>query len=92
MKKIAWFLLSLMLFSAAALAADVEMKSVQSSLLDKVGYDPETKVLSVQMNNSSDIYVYKDVPQSIYEGLLAAESKGAYYVMEIKGKFETTRK
>ena len=92
MKAITLFLACVALAALTALAADIELKPVKSSLLDKVGYDPESKVLSVQMNNSSDIYLYKDVPQSIYDGLLEAESKGAYYVKEIKGKFETTRK
>ena len=46
MKKTALALASLLLFSLAALAAEIEMTSVESSLLNKVGYDPEAKVLS----------------------------------------------
>ena len=92
MKKIALCLASLMFFSVVAFAADIEMKSVKSSLLDKVGYDPEAKVLAVQMNYSSDVYLYQDVPQDIFDDLLAAESKGGFYVKNIKGKFKTERK
>jgi len=92
MKKIALVLASLMVFSAVAFAADIEMQSVKSSLLDKVGYDPEAKVLAVQMNYSSDVYLYQNVPQDIFDDLLAADSKGAYYVKNIKGKFKTERK
>ena len=92
MKKIALVLASLMFFSVVAFAADIEMKSVKSSLLDKVGYDPEAKVLAVQMNYSSDVYLYQDVPQSIFDDLLAADSKGGYYVKNIKGKYKTERK
>lgn len=92
MKKIALVLASLMFFSVVAFAADIEMKSVKSSLLDKVGYDPEAKVLAVQMNYSSDVYLYQDVPQDIFDDLLAAESKGGFYVKNIKGKFKTERK
>ena len=87
MKKIALVLASLMVFSAVAFAADIEMQSVKSSLLDKVGYDPEAKVLAVQMNYSSDVYLYQKVPQDIFDDLLAADSKGAYFVEHIKGKF-----
>ena len=43
------------------------------------------------MVNSSDIYTYLNVPQSVYDGLMAAESKGAYYVRNIKGQFETDK-
>ena len=92
MKKIALVLAALMVFSAVAFAADIEMQSVKSSLLDKVGYDPEAKVLAVQMNYSSDVYLYQKVPQDIFDDLLAADSKGAYYVKHIKGKYKTERK
>ena len=92
MKKIALVLASLMFFSVVAFAADIEMKSVKSSLLDKVGYDPEAKVLAVQMNYSSDVYLYRDVPMDVFDDLLAADSKGAYYVKHIKGKYKTERK
>ena len=92
MKKIALVLASLMFFSVVAFAADIEMKSVKSSLLDKVGYDPEAKVLAVQMNYSSDVYLYQDVPQDIFDDLLAAESKGGFYVKNIKCKYKTERK
>ena len=92
MKTIALALASVLLFSVAALAVDVEMVSVESSLLNKVGYDPEAKTLVVQMNNSSDRYVYSDVPQSVYDGLMDAPSKGSFYVKKIKGQYPTTRK
>lgn len=92
MKKIALVLASLMVFSAVAFAADIEMQSVKSSLLDKVGYDPEAKVLAVQMNYSSDVYLYQNVPQDIFDDLLAADSKGAFYVKKIKGQYKTERK
>ena len=92
MKKLALVLACLVLFAAVALAADIEMKSVSSSFLDKVGYDAQAKVLAIQMKNSSDVYLYQDVPQRIFDDLLAADSKGAYYVKNIKGKYKTERK
>lgn len=89
MKKIALVLFSLLILASVALAAD--MQSVKSSLIDKAGYDPETKVLSIQMNNSSDVYTYEAVPQAVYDGFLEAESKGAYYVKHIKGQYKTDK-
>lgn len=88
MKTTALILISLMLLAVVASAAELDMKSVDSSLLDKVGYDSATHTLVIQMLNSSDIYTYLDVPESIYLGLLAADSKGAYFVKHLKGKFE----
>ena len=92
MKKIALVLAALMVFSAVAFAADIEMQSVKSSLIAKVGYDPDAKVLAVQMNYSSDVYLYRGVPLEVFDDLLAADSKGGYYVKNIKGKYKTERK
>lgn len=92
MKKIALVLVSLMALTLIAVAADIELKPVESTFLAQVGYDPATQVLAIQMVNSSDVYYYAEVPQAIYDGLLAADSKGAYYVDRIKGHFEATRK
>ena len=92
MKKIALALVSLLLLSVAVRAAEIEMTSVESSLLDKVGYDPETKTLVIQMNNSSDRYFYSDVPPAVYKDLMGASSKGSFYVKKIKGKYAVERK
>ena len=89
MKKIALVLFSLLILASGALAA--AMQSVQSSRIDKAGYDPETKVLSIQMNNSSDVYSYEGVPQAVYDGFREADSKGAYYVKHIKGQYKTDK-
>lgn len=88
MKSIVRFLMGLMLVSsAAAFAADIAMTSVESSLIDKIGYDAESKTLAVQMLNSSDTYLYKNVPPSVYDHFLEAPSKGAFFVESIKGKY-----
>ena len=87
MKTIASSLLALVLLSAIAFAADIAMKPVKSSLIAKIGYDPQSKTLAVQMNNSSDTYLYEGVPLSLYDDFLAADSKGAFFVKHVKGKF-----
>ena len=92
MKKTALVLASLLILSVAARAAEIEMTSVESSLLDKVGYDPETKTLVIQMNNSSDRYVYSDVPPAVFKNLMDAPSKGSFYVKKIKGQYPVDRK
>lgn len=89
MKTIALVLLALMILVPAALAVD--LKPVESSLIAKAGYDPATKTLSIQMVNSSDVYSYHPVPQSLYDDFLAADSKGAFYVKNIKGQFQTDK-
>ncbi len=90
MKKILICLLCATACFWTALAAPV-IQTVESSLIGKVGYDSDTQQLSIQMVNSSDVYYYTGVPADIYEGLMAAESKGTYYVKHIKGKYDTLR-
>jgi len=88
MKTFVLILISTLLLTVATFAAELDMKSVESSLLGKVGYDNATQTLVIQMVNSSDIYTYLDVPENIYDGLLTADSKGTYFVKNIKGKFK----
>jgi hypothetical protein len=87
MKTTAFALACLLIFAAAGFAAEPVMQDVESSLIDKIGYDAETQTLSVQMNNSSDLYVYERVPQAVFDDFLAADSKGAFFVHNIKGKY-----
>lgn len=91
MKKTMLVLAVLMLLSMLAVAAEIAMRPVESSFIAKAGYDPETQALAIQMVNSSDTYTYQGVPQEIYDGFLAAESKGAYYVEKIKAQYPTDK-
>jgi hypothetical protein len=89
MKKIALVLASLMIFAVAAFAVDLQ--PVESSLIEKAGYDAATQTLVIKLLNSSEVYTYQGVPQATYDGFLAAESKGAFFVESIKGKFPTQK-
>lgn len=55
----------------------IELKEVESSNLRAIGYDPATRVLHVRFKNGS-LYEYTNVPQTIFEGLSQAQSKGAF--------------
>ena len=50
---------------------------VESSMIHAVGYDEQTRKLEIVFNTGR-IYCYEDVPREVYEGLMAAESKGSY--------------
>lgn len=89
MKTIALALASLMILAVAAFAVD--LLPVESSLIEKAGYDAAAQTLVIKLVNSSEIYTYQGVPQAIYDQFLAAESKGAFFVESIKGKFPTKK-
>ena len=59
---------------------------VTSSSIVSVGYDPNTKTLELEFVSGA-VYQYFAVPQSIYDALMAADSKGMFVSDHIKGHF-----
>ncbi len=68
------------------------METVESSLIKEVSYDPDTQVLTIVFATTDEVYEYSDVPEEIYEALMAAESKGKYFVNNIKDVFSFVKK
>lgn len=64
----------------------IEMVTVKSSNIDRVGYDEDSKTLAVEFRTGAT-YHYFEVPKSVYEGLKSAESVGAYFAQNIKGSY-----
>lgn len=58
--------------------------AVTSSNLRSVGYDAAAQTLEVEFKDGS-IYHYYGVPERVYQGLLAAGSKGGYLADQVKG-------
>lgn len=67
---------------------------VQSSNVEKVFYDPEKEVLSVQFlakgNQRARRYLYSGVSMSVFVGLVQAESKGKYIWRHIRDRYVYT--
>ncbi len=59
--------------------------SVTSSDLSAVAYEDSTATLFVQFH-SGGAYSYSGVPRAVYDGLLAAGSKGQYFHAHIKDR------
>lgn len=57
-----------------------------STSLDRVGYDPTSKVLLVVFRDRS-AYRYFGVPEAVFENLREAPSKGAYFNHVIRGAY-----
>lgn len=64
-----------------------EIHTTRSSMLKSIAYDHDEESLTVEFGNGGR-YVYKDVPQTIFNDLVNAESEGKYFLANIKGKFE----
>lgn len=51
---------------------------VNSSNLVSVGYNSDDKTLEVEFQ-SGNVYKYFDVPESVYQSLMTADSKGEFF-------------
>lgn len=56
---------------------------VSSSNLASIGYDAPQRVLEIEFLTGS-VYQYFNVPQDIYDGLMAADSHGRYFEANVK--------
>lgn len=71
----------------------MELITVESSMIHAVGYDDARREMEVVFN-SGRIYRYEGVPRTVYEALLAADSKGQYLracVIDVYPDYELSR-
>lgn len=61
----------------------MERQFVTSSNIASIGYDSTSQILEVEFRDGS-IYQYYDVPESLYDGLMSADSHGKYLNEYIK--------
>ncbi len=57
----------------------MDRQPVDSSLIRSIGFDPVSSILEIELNQSDRVYTYYDVPFSVYDELMDAPSKGAYF-------------
>jgi hypothetical protein len=68
----------------------IRFKTVNSSMLRRVRYDPKNRFLDVVFR-TGEKYRYKDVPPDEYNGLMNAESHGKYMQMRIIDHYDVVR-
>ena len=69
---------------------NVAMTKVNSSNVDEIGYDEATQIVYVRFLNNS-LYIYKNVPEIVYQGLLNAPSVGSYLHRNFKNVYPYER-
>ncbi len=65
----------------------MQLEIVESSMIHAVGYDKEKRLLEI-IFVTGGIYQYVNVPSEVYEGLLKAESKGQYFLANIRDMYD----
>jgi len=65
----------------------LEMISVNSRAIRAIGYDQPAQRLRITFEQG-DSYDFCGVPVHVYEGLMRAPSKGAYYNDHIRDRYQ----
>lgn len=63
---------------------------VASSNIESVGYDAPSETLEVEFHGGT-IYQYYNVPEGLYDQLMAAPSKGQFFNTYIKNSYPYSR-
>ena len=63
---------------------------VESSNLASIGYDPINQILEVEFKKGG-IYQYFEVPESVFEELMNADSHGVYFSANIRNEYEFSK-
>jgi hypothetical protein len=66
-------------------------QAIESKLLSAVAYDAEHSMLYLRFRDSGDVYRYFEFPPEQYTQLLAAESRGRYFLTHIRNEFRYER-
>ena len=65
----------------------MQLTTVESSMIHAIGYDKEKRVLEVVLNTGRT-YQYADVQPEVYDAFMKAESKGRYFLANIRDVYE----
>lgn len=63
-----------------------------NSMIRSIAYDAATQTLTVVMAKDGRTYRYSRVPEKVYRDFQMAKSKGTFYLLYIKGRYEFTAK
>lgn len=68
----------------------MERVSVSSSNIASVGHDDSSQTLEVEFLDGA-IYEYYEVPENVFQELVAASSVGRYFAQQIKNVYSFSR-
>lgn len=73
----------------------IRHQELQSSLLSAAAYDDRAQVMYLQFNGKGNqparFYSYPNVPKAVWTQLLAAPSRGRYFLQNIRQAFAATQ-
>jgi hypothetical protein len=64
----------------------MQLTTVESSMIHAIGYDAEQQLLEIVFNTGRT-YQYLEVPPEVYKELMKAESKGRYFLANVRDMY-----
>nr|VFJ75486.1 MAG: KTSC domain-containing protein [Candidatus Kentron sp. FM] len=66
----------------------IQWTSVSSTAIRKIGYEPSTRQMYIDFEDSDPYYTYCRVPQHVFEQFVSASSVGRFYHQHIKDQYD----
>lgn len=73
------------------ISSKVQEVQANSTAVDEIKYDPQTKILTVKYQNGNTYYDFPNVPQEVVTEFMEAPSKGRYLAYHIVPNYSTNR-
>ena len=70
---------------------EVSEARVDSTAIDLISYDPDTKALGITHKGGTKEYIFPNVPEEEFRALMDAPSKGKYVHFVIKPKYSVNQ-
>lgn len=63
----------------------------ESSFIREIRYKKEGQFLqiTIEADGSKTVYMYENIPYTVFQNLIKAESMGSYYNTHIKGEYKS---
>ncbi|MCW8908727.1 MAG: KTSC domain-containing protein [Sedimenticola sp.] len=66
----------------------IQWTSVSSTAIRKIGYDPLTRKMYIDFEDSDPYYTFCNVPQHVVKQFISASSVGRFYHQHIKDQYD----
>lgn len=69
----------------------MDREFIESKMIVSIGYDPNYAILEIEFKSNNQVWQYYDFPEHLWYEFDSSDSKGKYFLREIKGNYSETR-
>lgn len=69
----------------------MDREFIESTMILGIGYDPNNAILEIEFKSNNQVWQYYDFPEHLWYEFKNTDSKGKYFLREIKGNYSETR-